>query len=72
MDTERIIRALSGATVLLSLGLGLPASPLFVSSAFLWAAAYAGFSLFQAAFTDFFPSEIVLRALGVKASRDID
>ncbi len=54
------------AAVLLSLGLGLPASPIFVSSAFLWATAYVGFTLFQAAFTDFFPSEIVLRALGVK------
>ncbi len=72
MHTERIIRALSGGTVLLSLGLGLPGSPIFVSSAFLWATAYVGFTLFQAAFTDFFPSEIVLRALGAKASSDAD
>lgn len=72
MHTERIIRALSGGTILLSLGLGLPASPLFVSSAFLWAAAYVGFSLLQAAFTDFFPTEIVLRALGVKPRAEID
>ncbi len=72
MHTERVIRALSGGTVLLSLGLGLPGSPLFVSSAFLWATAYVGFSLLQAAFTDFFPTEIILRALGVKPRAEID
>ena len=72
MHTERIIRALSGGTVLLSLGLGLPESPLFVSSKLLWAAAFVGFSLFQAAFTGFCPTEIVLRALGVKRAADAE
>ena len=72
MHTERIIHALSGGIVLLSLGMGLPDSPLFVSTKFLWAAAYVGFSLFQAAFTGFFPTEVLLRALGVKARTEID
>ncbi len=66
MNTERFVRIFAGGFVLVSLGLGLPASPIFVSSAFLWVTAFVGFMLFQSGFTSFCPMEIVLRALGVK------
>ncbi len=72
MNTERFIRIIAGGSVLLSLGLGLPASPLFVSEKLLWLAAFVGFSLFQSGFTRFCPTEIVLRALGVKRAADAE
>jgi hypothetical protein len=72
MNTERFVRILGGGSVLISLGLGLPASPAFVSQRFLWIAAFVGFSLFQSGFTGFCPTEIVLRALGVKTPAEAD
>ena len=72
MNTERLIRILAGSFVLLSLGLGLPASPLFVASGFLWLTAFVGFMLFQSGFTGFCPMEIILRALGVKTPAEAD
>ena len=72
MNTERLIRILAGGFVLLSLGLGLPESPIFVAKSFLCVAAFVGFSLFQSGFTRFCPAEIVLRALGVKTPAEAD
>ena len=72
MHTERLIRILAGGSVLLSLGMGLPASPIFVSRYFLWLTAFVGFMLFQSGFTGFCPTEIILRALGVKRAAEAD
>jgi len=72
MNTERLIRIFAGGFVLLSLGLGLPASPIFVAKNFLWFTAFVGFSLFQSGFTGFCPTEIILRALGVKTPAEAD
>lgn len=72
MNTERIIRIIAGGLVLLSLGLGISASPIFVSQSFLWVTAFVGFMLFQAGFTCFCPMEIVLRALGVKTAAEAE
>lgn len=72
MNTERVIRSLSGGLVLLSLALGLPWSPAFVSRDLLWIAALVGFSLFQSGFTGFCPTEIALRAAGVKSAAEAD
>ncbi len=72
MNTERLVRIFAGGFVLLSLGLGLPASPIFVAKSFLWFTAFVGFSLFQSGFTGFCPTEIVLRALGVKTPAEAD
>ncbi len=72
MNTERLVRILAGGFVLLSLGLGLPESPIFVAKNFLWLTAFVGFSLFQSGFTGFCPTEIVLRALGVKTAADAE
>ena len=65
MSLERIIRIFAGSFVLLSLALGVEASPLFVHSGFLWFTAFVGFNLLQSGFTRFCPLEIILKKLGV-------
>lgn len=66
MTTERLIRIFAGAFVLISLVLGAPASPLYMSSYWLWFTVFVGFNLFQSGFTRFCPLEIMLKKAGVK------
>ncbi|MFL5299511.1 MAG: DUF2892 domain-containing protein [Anaeromyxobacteraceae bacterium] len=66
MTTERIVRIVAGTFVLLSLALGAPASPLFVSARFLWFTAFVGANLLQSGFTRFCPLELILRRAGVR------
>ena len=68
MTTERMVRIFAGAFVLISLGLGVEGSPLFVSRNFLWFTAFVGANLFQSGFSCFCPLEIILRKLGVKSA----
>ncbi|MCB1769959.1 MAG: DUF2892 domain-containing protein [Candidatus Competibacteraceae bacterium] len=70
MNSERIIRIMAGAFVLLSLALGAPASPLYHSSYWLWFTAFVGLNLFQSGFTRFCPAELILSKLGVKSAGD--
>ena len=56
----------AGAFVLVSLALGVAASPLFVSVHFLWLTAFVGANLFQSGFTGLCPLENILHRLGVK------
>ncbi len=65
MTINRIVRIVAGFFVLLSLALGVEASPLFVNSNWLWFTTFVGFNLLQSGFTTFCPLEIVLRKLGV-------
>jgi len=67
MTTERIVRIFAGAVVLVSLVIGAPASPLYVSSYWLWLTAFVGANLFQSGITRFCPLEIMLRKAGVKS-----
>ncbi len=67
MNTNQMIRIFAGAFVLLSLALGVPASPVFVSEYWLWFTAFVGVNLFQSGFTWFCPLEKILLRLGVKA-----
>jgi hypothetical protein len=55
----------AGSIVLVSLTLGMPASPLFLSTAWLWVAVFVGANLLQSAFTRFCPLELILRKAGV-------
>lgn len=66
MTTERLVRIFAGVFVLISLALGAPASPLYMSSYWLWFTAFVGFNLFQSGFTRFCPLEIMLKKAGVK------
>jgi hypothetical protein len=68
MTTERIVRIAAGLFVLLSLGLGVPGSPLFANQNFLWFTAFVGANLFQSGFSCFCPLELILKKLGVKSA----
>ena len=68
MTVERLIRIFAGAFVLVSLALGVEASPIFVSQNFLWFTAFVGANLFQSGFTRLCPLEAILRKLGAKSS----
>lgn len=67
VTTDRLIRIAAGAFVLLSLALGVEASPLFMSANFLWLTAFVGANLFQSGLTRFCPLEALLRRHGVPA-----
>ena len=66
MTTNDYVRAFAGAFVLISLALGVEASPLFVSKHFLWVTGFVGLNLFQSAFTKWCPAIFLLRKAGVK------
>lgn len=65
MTTEKAIRIMAGLFILLSLGLGVEGSPLFVSRHWLWFTAFVGANLFQSALTGFCPAELIFRKLGM-------
>lgn len=65
MTTERIVRIVAGSFVLLSLALGVAASPLFVSANFLWFTAFVGLNLAQSGVTRFCPLDFFLAKAGV-------
>ncbi len=68
MTADRAIRTVAGAFVLLSLGLGVPGSPIFVNANFLWFTAFVGANLFQSGITGFCPGLIVMKKLGLKGA----
>ena len=70
MTTERLVRLFAGAFVLISLALGVDASPLFVSRYALWFTAFVGANLLQSAFTRLCPLESILRRLGVRGEAE--
>lgn len=65
MNIERIVRIVAGFMVLLSLGLGVEASPIYVSHYWLWLTAFVGLNLFQSGFTRICPLDMILRKAGV-------
>ncbi len=66
MTAERIVRIVAGTFIMLSLALGVQASPLFVSQYFLLFTAFVGLNLFQSGFTKFCPLDSILAKFGVK------
>ena len=66
MTINRIVHIVAGFFVLLSLSLGVEASPLFHSANWLWFTAFVGANLFQSGFTNFCPLVGILRRLGVR------
>jgi len=67
MTSWQIVRIFAGCFILISLLLGVPASPAFVSEYWLLFTAFVGLNLFQSGFTRWCPLEIIVRRLGVKA-----
>jgi len=68
MNAERIVRIVAGSFILLSLSLGVEASPLFVSKYFLWFTGFVGLNLFQSGFSKICPLNSILAKLGVKSA----
>jgi hypothetical protein len=68
MNAERIVRIVAGTFILISLSLGVEASPIFVSKYFLFFTAFVGLNLFQSGFTRFCPLNNILARFGVKNS----
>lgn len=68
MNAERIVRIVAGFFVMLSLALGVEASPLFVSQYFLFFTAFVGFNLFQSGFTQICPLNGILAKFGIKGA----
>ncbi len=63
------IHSIAGFFILLSLALGVEASPIFVHKYWLFFTAFVGANLFQFGFSKFCPMGIILKALGVPATR---
>lgn len=68
MNVERLIRIFAGTFILVSLALGVQASPLFVSPWWLAFTAFVGVNLLQFGFTNFCPLALILKKLGVPES----
>jgi hypothetical protein len=66
MSVDRIVLAFAGFMILLTLGLGVPASPIFHHVYWLWFTAFVGLNLLQSAFTGFCPLAIIVKKLGAK------
>jgi hypothetical protein len=66
MTVERYIRVIAGLFIMVSLALGVEASPVFVSEWALAFTAFVGLNLFQFGLTNFCPMAIILRKLGAK------
>ncbi|MGC9327540.1 MAG: YgaP family membrane protein [Candidatus Hinthialibacter sp.] len=67
MNTERIIRIVAGAFVLISVALSQLHSPWW-----LLITAFVGFNLFQSGFTNVCPLEIILKKMGAPACASVE
>lgn len=67
MTSWQIVRIIAGIFILLSLALGVPQSPIFVSQWWLAFTAFVGLNLLQSGITRWCLMESILRKLGVKA-----
>ncbi len=61
MSMEKAILAFAGAMVLLSVGLTIWMSPLFI-----WLTVFVGFNLLQSAFTGFCPIAALFHKFGIR------
>ena len=68
MTVDRTIRIFAGFFVLVSLALGVKASPAFMNENFLWFTVFVGANLLQSGFTRFCPLEIILKKFGMRSA----
>jgi hypothetical protein len=64
MTSWQLVRLFAGLFILLSLALGVPGSPLFVSPWWLAFTAFVGVNLLQSAFTRWCLMETLMRKFG--------
>ena len=66
MSIDRMINAMAGTFILVSLGLGVEGSPIFHHEYWLWFTAFVGANLLQSSFTGFCPAAMIFKKLGAK------
>ncbi|MDP2816897.1 MAG: DUF2892 domain-containing protein [Polaromonas sp.] len=66
MSSWQIVRIIAGAFILLSLALGIPGSPLYVSPWWLAFTAFVGVNLLQSGLTKWCLMEVIVRKLGAR------
>ena len=66
MTTWQTVRVVAGLFILLSLALGIPGSPIFVSPWWLAFTAFVGANLLQSGLTKWCLMEQILRKLGLQ------
>ncbi|MCX7143021.1 MAG: DUF2892 domain-containing protein [Proteobacteria bacterium] len=66
MTVNDFIHVFAGSFILISLALGVQASPMFHSANWLWFTAFVGANLFQFGLTGFCPMGFILKKFGVK------
>ena len=67
MTSWQLVRIVAGSFILLSLALGVPGSPIFVSQLWLAFTAFVGVNLLQSGLTKWCLMEIIMRRLGARA-----
>ena len=67
MKSWQLVRLIAGLFILLSLAMGVEASPLFVSSWWLAFTAFVGANLLQSAITRWCLMESILRKVGLQS-----
>ncbi len=63
------IHVIAGSFILLSISLGVEASPVFHSKYWLYFTAFVGLNLFQFGFSKFCPLGLILKKLGIPEKR---
>ena len=66
MTTWQIVRVVAGTFILVSLALGVPGSPAYVSTWWLAFTAFVGANLLQSGLTRWCLMESILRRLGIQ------
>jgi hypothetical protein len=66
MSSWQLTRVVAGAFILLSLALGIPGSPIFVSQWWLAFTAFVGINLLQSGLTRWCLMERILRRFGLR------
>ena len=66
MTTWRIVRIVAGLFILLSLALGIPGSPVFISQWWLAFTAFVGANLLQSGLTNWCLMETLLHKFGIQ------
>ena len=67
MTSWQLVRFVAGSFILLSLALGIPGSPIFVSAWWLAFTAFVGNNLLQSGLTKWCLMEAIVRKLGARA-----
>lgn len=67
MTSWQVVRMIAGVFILLSLALGVAASPIYHSANWLWFTAFVGANLLQSGFSRWCLMETMLRKAGIRS-----